>query len=156
VVGFKITKASNNYSIKPIPSDDETLQDAKHASLLLDSIMQPAAAHQIAISIKKLSLHCGLQNKAPEEVKSLYMDYCIDLKEYPAKLIENACKEYRTMSEGNNFMPGSGKLISLMDAELRKMKRMRVRVNKILGTHVDKPLNQNKTVSLAEALSQFN
>lgn len=156
VTGFKISRASNNYRTLPIPNDDKTLQEARQAAVLLDSVMQPATREQIAIAVKKLALHCGLQAKAPEDVKSMFMDYCIDLKAFPAKLINDACQEYRTMHEGNNFMPSSGKLISLMEVKLRMMKNMRNKIDKILGIRNEPSnLKQNQTISLTEALNKL-
>lgn len=153
---FKSATSPQNKSwLRPIPKDDKTLQEAKIADLTLKAIMKPATREQVAISIKRLSLHCGMQAKAPEEVKYLFLDYCNDLASYPIKLIEDACKAYRTSAEGNQFMPSSGKLISMIEPEYRKYRKLRIRVDKILGTQEEPKQRQNKTVSLSEALTQL-
>lgn len=155
VVKFKIPNPSNNFRMAPIPMDNKTLHEAKIADLTLKAIMQPATKEQIAICIKRLSLHCGMQAKAPEEVKYLFLDYCNDLAAYPIKLIEDACKGYRTTSEGNQFMPSSGKLISIIEPKYRKFKLLRTRIDKILGTYIASTERQNKTLSLDEALNKL-
>ena len=155
VVKFIIPKSTNHFRMMPIPKDDETLQEAKEADLILQAIMQGATREQVAVCIKRLSLHCGMQAKAPEEVKHLFLDYCNDLASYPVKLIEDACKEYRTSVEGNQFMPSSGKLISMIEPKFRKMKLLRQRIDKILGVYVHPAQNTNKTMSLNEALAKL-
>lgn len=142
--------------MKPIPTSDKALNAAKDAMKTLDAIMRPATRDQVGMEFKKLYLISGKQTRTPEEMKYMFNSYYTDLKEYPIKLIAEACEEYRKLPDGNSFMPQSGLLIELMSVKWSKMKFMRLRINKILGTHVDKPLKQNKTVSLAEALSQFD
>ena len=133
VVGFKTDKISNNYHMHPIPSSNFIIDSAKEALKTLHSVMQPASYDQIAIEIKKLSLHCGKTNKSPEEMKYIFLDYCKDLESYPIRLIQDACGKYRKLPEGNNFMPSSGKLISLMEEKLCKMQFYKKRIEKILG-----------------------
>jgi hypothetical protein len=153
VVDFKIQSAGNHSRMRPIPKMEALIKDAKEADKLLSSIMQPATKEQISIIMKKLALHCGLQNKAPEEVISLISDYCHDLAEYPAALIDEAGTRYRKLPEGNNFMPSSGKLISMISEKHYKMRFMRKRIDQILGKHEEKKERGNKTVSLMDALN---
>lgn len=141
--------------MRPVPKSEAVMRDAMEADKLLEAVMRPATHEQIAIAIKKLALHCGMQAKAPEEVQYMFLDYCHDLAEYPAALIEGACTEYRKLPEGNNFLPSSGKLISLMQPKFSKMKFMRKRVNQILGLNNRKTqgVRENKTVSLMDAIN---
>lgn len=154
VVEFKTQSSSNHYRMRPVPKTDAVMRDAFEADRLLSSIMQPATGDQIALAIKKLALHCGLQGKAPEEVQYMFLDYCHDLAEYPVVLINEACATYRKLPEGNNFLPSSGKLISLMQGKYSKMKFMRKRINQILGL-CSEPVQgrENKTMSLMDALN---
>lgn len=153
VVDFKIQSAGNHSRMRPIPKVEALIKDAKEADKLLSSIMQPATKEQISVIMKKLALHCGLQNKAPNEVASLINDYCYDLAEYPAALIDEAGTRYRKLPEGNNFMPSSGKLISLMQPKFSKMKFMRKRIDQILGKYEEPKRRENKTISLMDAIN---
>lgn len=155
VVGFKVEKASNHRYMIPIPKDDWLIESAKVASKELDEKERPATPDQIAIELKKLSIHCGKTNKNAEETKYMLMDYCIDLKDYPIKLIAEACQKYRTQAEGNEFMPNAGKLKALMADKWHKMKFLRSRIDKILGVYVKPQEKQNRVLSLDEALEQL-
>lgn len=155
VVGFKIERASNHKYMMPIPQYDWLVNSAKEASKTLDAIMQNATKEQIITEIKKLSLHCGKVNKMPEETKYMFMDYCKDLESYPIKLISEACDKYRKQAEGNEFMPSSGKLIALMEDKWHKMKFLRQRIDKILGTYAPPQQKQNRVLSVDEALEQL-
>jgi len=156
VVRFKKPNPANSFSMRPIPQTDAVLSDAKAAKATLDVALRPPAKQELALIVKKLSLHCGMQKKAPEEVNLLFADYWEDLKAYPKFLIEEACQKYRLLPEGNDFMPSSGKLVSMMAEKLAKLNFIRRRVDKILGLQVDdtKP-KQNKPVSLSEALDKI-
>lgn len=155
VAGFKTEKASNHKYMMPIPQFDWLQESAKIASKQLDGFMYPATPDQIGIEIKKLSLHCGKSNKSQEETKYMFMDYCKDLESYPIKLISEACDKYRKQAEGNEFMPSSGKLIALMADKWHKMKLLRQRIDKILGTSAPPHQKQNRVLSLDEALEQL-
>ena len=155
VVGFKVDKASNHRYMQPIPKNEYIVNSAKEAKKTLDAVMQPATFDQIGIEIKKLSLHCGKANKNAEETKYMFMDYCKDLEGYPIKLIAEACEKYRKLSEGNEFMPNSGKLIALMAEKWHKMKFLKTRIDKILGTYVEPAKKQNRVLSFDEALAQL-
>ena len=152
VVGFKHESTSNHKHMLPIPKAEWLVNSANVAMMALEAIMQPATPDQIAIEVKKLSLHCGKTNKTPEEVKYMTMDYYNDLKGYPIKLIAEACQKYRTLPEKNEFMPNSGKLIALMAVKWHKMKFLKERINKILGTHREPERKRNEVLSLDEAL----
>lgn len=153
VIGFKRDSAKNNYHMLPVPCDTRTLHDAKEASLLLDATMQPMGKMPFAMMIKRLNLHCGKQIKTPEEVELMMIDYYNDLKSYPAQLLEFACQDYRKLPEGNNFMPSSGQLISLMAEKMAKLNFMRKRIDKILGKI--EPEKENRGLSLVEALEKI-
>jgi len=133
------------------------LQEAKEAKKILQDIMHPATKEQIAIIIKRLSLHCGMQSKEPQEVKYMFIDYCHDLANYPAFLIEEACAKYRTKHEGNKFLPSSGQIIALIDEKYKKIKFIQMRIDQILGTYspIGSQTNHNKPISLNEALSKL-
>ena len=152
---FLVSSPSNHYGMKPIPKNEDLAKDAGDADKLLASIMQPASKDAIILTLKKLSLHCGMQTKAPEEVQYLLIDYCNDLSQYPRRLIEDACDSYRQLPEGNNFMPSSGKLISLMSNKYHKMKFLRTRIDKILGKHEAVPERGNKSISLMDAINNL-
>lgn len=139
--------------MRPIPTSDRAINEAKEAMLILESALRPATKEQIAVCIKRLSLHCGMQAKAPEDVKYLFLDYCNDLKQYPAQLIESACEKYRKLPEGNSYMPSSGQLIALMQDKHTKMLFMKSRINKILG--ITTPEKGNTGLSLMEALDKL-
>lgn len=155
VVGFKINLPTNHRHMKPIPYSERALNDAKIALQTLEGIMQPATREQIAIAIKKLSLFFGMSKMSPNESSSFLADYYYDLKKYPIKLIEEACAAYRMLPEGNDFMPRSGKLITLMAEKYSKMQFMKIRINKILGTYIAPEHKQNKETSLSEALDKL-
>lgn len=138
--------------MKPIPQGEGIINDALKADKLLQSVMNPATREQIAMAIKKLSLHCGKQFKNPDDIKHMFNDYCEDLAEYPALLINQACKSYRTQAEGNNFMPSSGKLIELMSKRMHSLRKIKSRVDKILGVQ---PVANEKPVSLNEAIERM-
>ena len=155
VVKFIKPSSANHFRMLPIPKDDNTINEAKQADLILKGIMKSATKDQIGICIKRLSLHCGMQAKTPEEVKSLFLDYCNDLEIYPIKLIEDACAQYRTMPQGNSFMPSSGQLLTLIDPQYNKMRLLKKRIDKILGVYVRPLARENKTLSLSEALARL-
>lgn len=138
--------------MRPIPNAKFVMNAAAEASKTLDAIMQPASSDQIAIELKKLSLHCGKGKKTEQENKFIYIDYCLDLAEYPIKLIADACETYRKLPEGNSFMPTSGKLISLMALKWTKMKFLRTRINKILRKEEIKPISR---LSIDQILENF-
>ena len=156
IVEFTATSVSNHHGMKPIPKSTKLIADANQADRVLASVMQAATRNDIAVAVKKLSLHCGMQAKAANEVESMFMDYCNDLAEYPKSLIDGACESYRRQPEGNNFMPSSGKLISLMASKYGKMKFLRGRIDKILGKSTRTETRGNKTVSLMDALDNLN
>jgi hypothetical protein len=156
VVGFKIDSPSNNRYMRPIPRSDKSITEAMKTKSILQDAMKSPSKSEMSVELKKLSLHCGLQNKAPEEVALMAEDYFEDLGQYPLFLLQEACKKYRTLPEGNNFMPSSGKLISLMADKYHKLKFLQSRVDKILGLHLEaeKP-RENKGISLNEALNRL-
>ena len=133
VDSFKTASTRNNFGMVPIPNDEEILRDARQAARTLAGVMKPATREQIALSIKRLSLHCGMQAKAPEEVRYMFADYCRDLADYPAAMIEEACAKYRQRPGGNSFLPASGVLIEIMAPKMRKVALLQSRINKILG-----------------------
>ncbi len=155
VVSFKIANAANHYQMRPIPSNDRAINDAREAKKVIEAIMQPASYEQMVVVFKKLSSHCGKVNKSPEDIKYMFNDYYHDLKKYPIKLIEGACEAYRKLPEDNAFMPTSGKLIALMAEPWHAIKRVEVKINKILGLHVEPAMKQNKMLSLDEALAKL-
>ena len=155
VISFKIDKATNHYRMRQIPSGLDALNDAKEALKTLQGIMRPSTFDQVAVAIKKLSIHCGKQNRSANEIASMIEDFYHDLKKYPFKLIVEACDKYRALPEDNNFMPSSGQLIALMADKWHGMKRMEIRINKILGLHIQEKPRENKTLSLDEALKGF-
>lgn len=133
VIGFKIARASNHYQMRPIPNSDKAINDARQSKQILESIMRPSTMEQIATVFKRLHIVSGKQNRSAEEMKYMFTDYYADLGKYPIKLIENACAAYRRLPEGNEFMPTSGKLISLMAEEWAKLLFQKSRVDKILN-----------------------
>lgn len=155
VVSFVTNKSTNHYHMRPIPTKEETVQEAKQAMITLEAIMQPASYEQMAVVFKRLSSHCGKVNKSPEDIKYMFNDYYADLGKYPIKLIEEACEKYRKLPEGNEFMPSSGKLIELMREKLGRMLFLKSRIEKILGTYVEPVQRQNRTLSLDEALDKL-
>lgn len=155
VVSFKTNKASNHYHMKPIPSTDKAIEEAKRASVTLEALMRPATCNEIVIAIKKLSLICGKQNRTAKEIDSIISDYYNDLSGYPIRLINEACEAYRKLPDNNNFMPTSGKLIALMETKWHKMKFLKARIDKILGTHEDPLIKKNRSVSLDDALARL-
>lgn len=150
VVRFRHQDQRNSFSMRPIPQNEDTQKMARNALLTLDNALKPATTDEIALSVKKLSLHCGMQDKSPLDVKFMFMDYCVDLKDYPIGLIDEACKSYRQQSSGNEFMPSSGKLISMMESKYYKMIFLKKRVEKILGIDEVKKL----PLSLWEEIDQ--
>jgi len=133
VVSFKVAKASNHYRMRPLPQGEKTINEAKQASIWLDSVVRPVTRDAFILIFKRLTIHCGMQNRTPQEIASLTADYYQDLGKYPAKLIDEACSAYRLLPENNSFMPSSGKLISFMQVEFAKMQYQRKIINQILG-----------------------
>lgn len=154
-MGFKTNKASNHRRMLPIPNDEKTIEEAKQAQSVLEIAMRPATSAEIALMFKKLTLHCGKQVKSFEEINSMVSDYYHDLKEYPVKLIEEACEQYRKLPSGNNFMPMSGQLIALMTEKYYKMQFLKARIEKLLGENINPALEPNKKISLRDALESF-
>jgi hypothetical protein len=140
--------------MQPIPKDNDEMIEEKHK---LDQIMRPSTKHEFATLITALGMHCGMQNKNPDVIKSMMRDYWQDMSDYPKYLIEKACSKYRTLPEGNEFMPSSGKLISLVKAEFITLKRMEKRLNIILGNEVkkDPSKRENGMVSVDQILEKF-
>ncbi len=155
VTGFKNQVATNHWHMRPIPSGERAMNDAKEAKKILEAVMMPAAREQITLTLKKLSIVCGKANKTPAEISSMLGDYYTDLKNYPIKLIEEACEAYRKLPEDNQFMPTSGKLISLMGGKWAKMQFMKTRIDKILGIYTYQKPKENKMLSLSEVLEQL-
>lgn len=153
MVGFKTELSTNSFRMVPIPKSDKAVNDAKEALKIIDAALTPATPNQIAVAVKKLSLHCGMQNKAPEEVKYMFQDYCNDLGSFPIQLIEDACASYRKLPQGNNFMPSSGQLIAMMAEKQKKLQFLKTRVNKILGVEVER--KENRGVSLMDVLNSL-
>ena len=152
--GFRKGREStkNSFQMRPIPRTEGALMAAKQAKQSLCQALTPATRGQIAVLIKKLSLHCGMQAKAASEVKMLLADYCIDLAGYPAYLIEEACGEIRR-DPSNKFLPSSGALIQIMTPKMNKLKLIKRRVDKILGEEKDpQPKKQKGMISISSAL----
>jgi len=63
----------NDWGLRPIPDKPELLQDAWKAKRMLDSVMQPSSKDGITTAITKLALHCGMQGKAEDQVKSMHV-----------------------------------------------------------------------------------
>lgn len=153
VVGFLKDDFRNNYQMRPIPRGLKASNDALEAQKTLNGMMTPSTRDQVSIALKKLSIHCGKQNKTPQEINSMLADYYNDIGMYPIKLIEDACEQYRKQPENNNFMPNSGQLIAIMADKYHKMKFIRKRIDMILGKEVKEPKkNRNRPVSLMEAI----
>ena len=156
VAKFKTEKTSNHWRMRPIPQGLKARNEALEAKERLEKIMRPATKDQISICLKKLSLHCGMQNKAPNEVSAMVADYLYDLAKYPVILLEEACATYRAAPEGNQFMPRSGQLVTLMKDKYHKMKFLQMRIDKILGLYVEPAQKQNKALSLNEILDRLS
>jgi len=138
--------------LKPIPRDLQTKELAMKYLGIVEALLQPATNDQIAIAIKKLSLQCGMQSRAPEEIKFMIMDYISDLSKYSIKLIEDACAEYRRLPEGNKFMPSSGQLITLMQKKYQKLDLIASRMRKIIGCE---PSVAKEMLSIDEAIDMI-
>lgn len=155
IESYKKPNSPNNKSwLKPIPKNESILNEATECLKSLEMYMQPATQLEITACMKRLSLHCGMQNKAPAEVASLLLDYIHDLSKYSLTLIETACAKYRQLPEGNRFMPGSGQLIALMVEEEKKMQLIRSRLEKILGLG-GRQKKETGMVSLTEVLENL-
>lgn len=135
VVKFKTQKPSNSFSMKPIPQTEKVKHAVLQAYEIYKQISRRPTRDEIAIIWKKLSLHFGGQQRTASEINSLISDYYIDLKSYPVKLIEEACQQYRTMSEGNKYMPGTGCLIALIKRKASNLEFIKSRIDKLLKTN---------------------
>jgi hypothetical protein len=149
------TNPKNNRYLKPIPSGERAMEEARRTKAILEEALKPPHPSLMMVELKKLSLHCGLQNKAPEEVAHMFDDYIEDLQDYPYKLLREACQKYRLLPEGNNFMPSSGKLVALMSDKYHKLKFLERRVNQILGLCEAEKTRENRGLSLNEALERI-
>lgn len=154
-MGFKRDNVNNSFYMRPIPCGEKARGEAKQALMILEGVMRPCTIDQLAVEVKKLTLHCATAGRSEDDNNQFLKDYYSDLKQYPIKLIAEACKKYRLKSEGNNFMPQSGALIQLIQVKYGRMQAMKIRINKILGTHVEPEGNKNRPVSMVEALSEL-
>lgn len=97
----------------------------------LEMGVQAASENEITVMLANLKLHRPTQSMTEGQSKRLLKDYLEDLGEYPAKLIEKACKDYRT-DGSKSFFPTSGQLIDLMKDEYYTRKRRLDRAKKVI------------------------
>ena len=152
VIAFKRESIKNHPRLKPIPQDSQTMNDAKEADKMLRAVMQPCTKEQLAFTLKKLSLHVGMGKKTPQEVEMFFLDYFEDLHQYPIKLIEDACAEYRRLPNGNEFFPSSGRLIAMIKPKFDKMQLLRRRIDAILGVNKPPVVKKKKELTLTEII----
>lgn len=152
VIAFKRENIKNNCQMKPVPQDAQTMKDAMEADKMLRAVMQPCTKEQLAFTLKKLSLHVGMGKKTQTEVKLLFLDYFEDLSQYPIKLIEDACAEYRRLPNGNEFFPSSGRLIAMIKPKFDKMQLLRRRIDAILGINNPPVVKKKKQMTLTEII----
>jgi len=155
VSNFKQEALTNSFSMRCVPKGELVTSEAKNALYVLEAIMQTSTRGEFSIIFTRLSNHCGLQNKDPNMFKSMLRDYWQDLGQYPKSLIDKACDKYRRLPSGNNFMPKSGVLINLMDAEFHKMQTMHKRINIILGNVKPRVEKTNKPLSLSDTIKNM-
>ena len=149
VVDFKIHTASNSFQMRPVPQSEQAKIDAKVALESVQKQLKPATPDQIAICLKRLSLHCGMQYKSENDYKHILLDYIKDLKDYSFFSIAWACAEYRLQVEGNNFLPKSGVLVEKMKTKQFFLKRTEQKLLRILGegiTEISTPRGQTSTL----------
>ena len=133
VVGFKSDcNSKNSYSLRPIPQDDESLQDAQVAKIRLDEFLRPANKHEFMELFKALTLHYYQAQRTHEEVVIMVRDYYTDIGSYPIVLLKEACANCRKDSS-QKFMPKSGDILDKIKPAYRKLKHHEKRINQILG-----------------------
>lgn len=133
IIAFAVESTKNTPNLKPIPKTEAILRDAKEADKLLQSIMQTPSRELMSIIITRLSVSCALQSQTKGAMIQKIENYFEDLRDIPICLIEKACSLYRKLPSGNEFMPTSGRLISLIQTDLNKLKKQRHRIDLILG-----------------------
>jgi hypothetical protein len=153
VVGFKYQDSSNHFRMIPVPQGNRARNAASQALEAINQALRHSSVTEIALILKKLSTHCAKVNKSPTEVDLIGTDYISDLRKYPAFLITEACESYRLQPSDNQFMPSSGKLISMMTPKYLKLKALKVKAEKILGIYEEPAKRENKPVSLMDALN---
>ena len=151
VIVFNTSSTKNSFGIQPIPSDNTIVEDAKKAKVDIAKALEPAKREEIALAIKKLSLHCGMQKRSPDEVRYMFNDYCQDLKEYPVALIELACTQVR-MNPEKAFLPSSGELVEVIRPRFNKLKSLHKRILQILGEDINE---QADSIPLHELLNRL-
>lgn len=114
VMGFKRNSIRNDSSTLPIPLDEISVNEARKVCNILEEVLKPATKQEIAVCLKKLSLHLPVTGKTEEELKYFFTDYCNDLKGYPVYLIDFACAKFRKDPE-SRFFPRVSQLIEIIE-----------------------------------------
>lgn len=135
--GFKNGRQGGNISARPVPSDAETVARAKVEKKRIEKIMIKPTKAEFAELMARLSFHCGHQQMTPEMSQSVLQDKWEDLKDYSLPILKEACKQYRLLPKGNNFMPQSGNLIALIKEEWNALNTALSRIEAIIDGEKD-------------------
>ena len=148
VVSFKNKSTTNNYSLKPIPSDDKSISDARDAKQSIADILKPPTKESFAAMFKILTLNYNHQAKNTKDWGIVSGAWEFDLGGYPKVLLQQVFGDLRRDGD-QKFMPNIGEVIKRLDIPLNKIKRVERRVNKILG------IEEQKEISLLEQLNKL-
>lgn len=94
--------------VLPTLTPTETSQAIEAAHAILQSLT-PAHRNQIAISFERLALHYPTTVRTDRESDMAMADWIEDLAEFPADLIDDACRLWRNSAE--RFFPSAGQLL---------------------------------------------
>lgn len=114
-------------------------------------LLYRAHPDEIKVFLGKLVLHFPQTNMDDGHLSMLYEDYIQDLQQYPAHLLEAACREYRRNVE-NRFFPKVSELIALVNPKWLELKSKLATIEKILSGRTEKPKSEPITDDMWQSL----
>lgn len=148
LVGFTTKSAYNNWSIKPVPQDEQTIAEANQAKAIVDKLLQPPSYDYFIQMLKALTLNYNHQEKSEQEMAIYAGMWWADVgSKYPRDLILQAFRDIRQTSQ--QFMPKIGEVIERLEPPYKKLKRLEKKINRILG------IEQQKELSIIEQLERM-
>lgn len=111
---------------------DEGREELLASKVALSDAMRRPTPDEFKTILTRLRLHFGMQDKSPEEVRSLLNDYWDDLREYPVLLLADVARQWRR-NPANKWFPKVGELLTLIMPRAAQLKRMMQRTCQALG-----------------------
>lgn len=148
LVGFVNKSAYNNWSIKPIPQDEQAIAEAKQTKAIVDKLLQPPSYDYFAQMYKAMTLNYNHQDKSEKEMSMYASMWWADIgSKYPQELILQAFRDIRRTSQ--QFMPKIGEVIERVEKPYKKLKELERKANLVLG------IEEQKELSLIEQLNNI-